>query len=77
MKGIVAGKSSPAIRRSSLTTQMAGATCAEVRFAEERLCCLACFDVADAVGNYRFTMAAEERTPSATPAAVPSVRGRR
>jgi hypothetical protein len=46
---------------------MAGATCAEVRFAGARLCCPVCFDVADAVGNCRFTMAAEERTPSAMP----------
>lgn len=77
MKGILAGKNSSGIRRSSLTTQMAGATCAEVRFAEARLCCLACFDVVDAVGNYKFTMAAEERTPSATPAAALSASGRR
>jgi DNA invertase Pin-like site-specific DNA recombinase len=77
MKGILVGKNSSGIRRSSLTTQMAGATCAEVRFAEARLCCLACFDVVDAVGNYRFTMAAEERTPSATPAAALSASGRR
>jgi len=77
MKGILTGKISFEIRRSSLTTQMARAIWGVARFAGARLYCLVYFDVAVAGGSSQCTMAAEELIPNAMLAVALLVRWQR